>query len=329
MRRGGDDGRIGHRGGLPRRSRRGGNRRASPRPDRTAASPTGPSSAASRTWGYCVVPEGSRIEDRPRRSPFERRQGQQRTPPDPGRGMPERLYFPPRRRRPRARARSRARGSRRRSGRWRRRSVLDELDQRARRPPSPLDQQPLGMQPPEQVVIAQRSDQPGAGRSSVRSSSASRPSRRSGRCGRASCRAGGSRRRSPCRSGSRGRRVVLDDVVVPVDHPDVAVGTDLGHDRARSTRRRWRQVAAVVATKSLPRRFERERGDEVPGRLGDERDAVPVLPRIGAGRVERMAGRRGEAAVPVDLADFSVAGRSGWSRRCSPAPARDQPRTAS
>ena len=86
-----------------------------------------------------------------------------------------------------------------------RRVLLDErqevvLDVRL----AALDQQPLGVQPPEHVVALERRDQPlrvvrrraSAGRS------ASRPWRRSGRCGRASCRAGASRTRRPCRSCS-------------------------------------------------------------------------------------------------------------------------------
>ena len=38
------------------------------------------------------------------------------------------------------------------------------------------------------------------------------------------------------------------------------------------------------------------------GRLGDERGAVPVVLRVGAGRVEGVPGGGGEAAVPIDLA---------------------------
>ena len=127
------------------------------------------------------------------------------------------------------------------------------------------------------------------------------------------------------------RRVVLDDVVVPVDHPDVAVGPDLGHDRARSTRRRWPAGSRRCASGSrLPSRLEHERGDQVAGRLGDEGGAVPVFLRIGAGGVEGVAGRGGEAAVLVDLADL-VGDRveAVRCRRCRRAPRDDQPRTAS
>ena len=94
---------------------------------------------------------------------------------------------------------------RRRSGRWRRRDVscsmsVSEVVRDVRL--APLDEQPLGVQPPEHVVALQRRDEPL--RVVLRQlrllASASRPSRRSGRSGRASCRAAASRTRRPCRS---------------------------------------------------------------------------------------------------------------------------------
>ena len=80
------------------------------------------------------------------------------------------------------------------------------------------------------------------------------------------------------------------------------VGPDFGSDRSGPLVVAGEHVPAVVVDDVASLAVERERGDQVPGRLGDERRRVPVLGGIGPGRVESVAGRGGEAAVIVDLA---------------------------
>ncbi len=62
------------------------------------------------------------------------------------------------------------------------------------------------------------------------------------------------------------------------------------------------QVPAVIVGDVASLALERERGDQVTGRLGHEGGLVPVLPRIGPGRVQSVPGRRREPAVVIDLA---------------------------
>ena len=157
-----------------------------------------------------------------------------------------------------------------------------------------LDQQPLGVHPPELVVVPERGDQPGGvGRIERRRLGGGRPlvddpvDPPVGLVAQRGLVGGPLAGLEPARRG-----VVLDDVVVPVDDPDVAVGADLGRDRRGPFVVAGQQVPAVVGDDVAPLALERERGDQVPGRLGDERRLVPVLAGIGPRGVERMAGRR-------------------------------------
>ncbi len=155
----------------------------------------------------------------------------------------------------------------------------------------PLHQQPLGVHPPELVVVRERGDE------------ALRVGRveRRWRCGLrvlvrdpvdppvdlvAQRRLVGVPRAGlePAR-----RRVVLDDVVVPVDHPDVAVGSHLRRDRRGPLVVARQQVPAVVLHDVAPLAMERERRHEVSRRLGDERRLVPVLRRDRSARCKGHA----------------------------------------
>ena len=98
---------------------------------------------------------------------------------------------------------------------------------------APLDEQPLGVEPPEHVVVLQGRDEPlrvvlrqprpRARRAVLRDDAIDPPVRLVTQ--------GGLVRRALARLVPLGRRVVLDDEVVPVDHPDLPVGADLGQDR--------------------------------------------------------------------------------------------------
>ena len=123
-------------------------------------------------------------------------------------------------------------------------------------------------------------------------------------------------------SKSGRRRVVLHDVVVPIEHPHVAVGADLGHDRRRpfvaagdQVHRARRAIAGAVA-------FEHEHADQVARRLADERRAVPPLLRIGARRVERVPGAGRVGAEIIDLPHLVGDGREPRACRRSCAACR-------
>ena len=106
-----------------------------------------------------------------------------------------------------------------------------------------------------------------------------------------------------------GRRVVLDDVVVPVEDPDVAVRADFGHDRRAPFVAAGDEVHRAVRTIAGAIPLEHEHADEVARRLGDERRAIPPLLRIGAGRVDGLAGAGRVGVEVVDLPDFVRDGR--------------------
>src|ERR1700736_5184131 len=103
---------------------------------------------------------------------------------------------------------------------------------------------------------------------------------------------------------SRRRRVMLHDVVVPVDHPNLAVGPDLGQDGRGPLVSAGEQVPGVLRAEARAVGLDLKRGEQVAGRLSHECRAVPVLPWTAARRVKRMAGPGREMAVPVNLADL-------------------------
>ena len=113
-------------------------------------------------------------------------------------------------------------------------------------------------------------------------------------------------------AGRRG--IVLDDVVVPVDHPDLAVGPHVGLDRGRPFIVAGDEVPGHAAGEGGGFRHELERRHDVARRLADEGGAVPVFLWIGPRGVEAVAGRGGEPAVMVDLTDGDRLVRSGSLR---------------
>ena len=100
-----------------------------------------------------------------------------------------------------------------------------------------------------------------------------------------------------------GGGVVLDDIVVPVDHPDHAIGADLGHDRCRPFVIACQQIPAVTSQVITADAFDEEGGDEVAGRSVDEGRAVPIVLRVAAGGIERVSCRRGKVLVMIYLPD--------------------------
>ena len=113
-------------------------------------------------------------------------------------------------------------------------------------------------------------------------------------------------------AGRRG--IVLDDVVVPVDHPDLAVGPHIGLDRCRPFVVAGDEVPGHAAGEGGPLRCKLERRDDVARRLTDEGGAIPVFPRVGPRGVEAVAGRSSEPAVMIDLPDGDRLVRSGSLR---------------
>ena len=100
---------------------------------------------------------------------------------------------------------------------------------------------------------------------------------------------------------ARGRRVVLDDEVVPVHHPDLAIGADVSLDRRRPLVVACHQTPGHPAAEGSAARRDLKRRHDVAGRFADEGGAVPVFTRIGPGGVEPVACRSSEMAVVIDL----------------------------
>ena len=99
------------------------------------------------------------------------------------------------------------------------------------------------------------------------------------------------------------RGIVLGNEVVPVGHPDRAVGADLRLHGRHPFLGAGQQIPAVARHEPRALFLHDALAHQVRGRLGDERDAIPIRPGIRARRVEVMAGGRRVAAVHVDLPD--------------------------
>ena len=169
----------------------------------------------------------------------------------------------------------------------------------------PLDESSLGPLPPKHVVVAE------GGHEFVRRGLGKRPSRARRRCAvhhppDAAVGLVAERRdvgAAFARLESRGRGIVLDNEVVPVDHPHLAVGADLGLDRCRPLVVAGDEVPGHAAREAGAARGKRERGHNVPCGLAHERRAIPVFLGIRPGRVEPVAGGGREVAVMIDLPD--------------------------
>ena len=125
------------------------------------------------------------------------------------------------------------------------------------------------------------------------------------------------------KSGWRG--VVLHDVVVPVDYPDLPIGANLGHDRRRPFIVAGDQIESVFRSEHGAAGVEHEARHQVAGRAIHEGHSVPILLRIGPGGIQRVTGSRGEAAVEVNLShlvrdrfEFVAFGNRLQVQACSP-----------
>ena len=175
-----------------------------------------------------------------------------------------------------------------------------------------IDERPLGPHPPEEVVVGEQ-------RHELFRRGGSKVARGRGGGGRGAVVddaenpavalvAQGGFVGVPLAVLEAGRRgVVLDDVVVPIDHPHLAVRPHLGGDRRRPFVVAGEEIPGHPARESGAAGRELEGGDDVAGRLADEGGAIPVFARIGPGRVEPVAGGSGELPEMVDLADRGIA----------------------
>ena len=189
----------------------------------------------------------------------------------------------------------------------------DDVEVGPQSPRRPIDERPLGTHPPEEVVVGEH-------RHELARRGGSEVARRG--------RGGGGRSAFvddpedpavalvaqggfvgvPLAVLEAGRRgIVLDDVVVPIDHPHLAVRAHLGGDRRRPFVVAGEEIPGHPAREAGAAGRELEGGDDVAGRLTDEGGAIPVFARIGAGGVEPVAGGGGELAEMIDLPDRSIA----------------------
>src|SRR5262249_10186290 len=99
------------------------------------------------------------------------------------------------------------------------------------------------------------------------------------------------------------RRIVLHNVVVPIEHPHRAVGSDLRRDRRRPFVAAGQQVEAIVRHERAALLVEQALSDEMAGRLGDEGNTVPIRWRKVSGRVDSMTGGGRETVVAIYLPD--------------------------
>ena len=99
-------------------------------------------------------------------------------------------------------------------------------------------------------------------------------------------------------------RVVLDHVVIPVAHPEGAVGAHFRANRRGPLVVAGDEVAPVVRGKIRAARFDMEFAEEVAGGLCDELHAVPVFRREIPRRINRAARSRGVTPVIIHLPDL-------------------------
>src|SRR5262245_7856270 len=98
-----------------------------------------------------------------------------------------------------------------------------------------------------------------------------------------------------------GRWIVLHDVVVPVDEPDITVGANFSLNGARPFVVAGYAIPGILRAEACALRPQNERGDQMTGGLADKGRAVPVFAGIVAGGVKSVPGGSREAAVPIDL----------------------------
>ena len=99
-------------------------------------------------------------------------------------------------------------------------------------------------------------------------------------------------------------RIVLDDVVVPVDEPERAVGPDFGGDRSSPFIIGSECVKVVASGEARAIGLHDELAEQMAGGLALEGNTIPIFGRKGAGGVKRVACAGSVCAVLIDLADF-------------------------
>ena len=98
-----------------------------------------------------------------------------------------------------------------------------------------------------------------------------------------------------------GSWVVLHNVVVPVEHPDISVRTNFRHDRRRPLIVAGQQIERTGCLEIRSPRAEHECAHQMSGGTVHKRSPIPVLPRIAPCRIQRMTGSRRVAAKLVHL----------------------------
>ena len=86
-----------------------------------------------------------------------------------------------------------------------------------------------------------------------------------------------------------GRWVVLDDEVIPIDHPNVSIGADFGHRRSGPFVHTRDQVERARASVASTHSIENIRSNTVTRRFANKRQPVPPLFRIVPGSVKCVA----------------------------------------
>ena len=100
-------------------------------------------------------------------------------------------------------------------------------------------------------------------------------------------------------------RIVLNDEVVPIDHPHITIGSNFGHDRAGPFIVAGQQVPRILRSETGPVFPDHKCGHNMAGRFGHESGSVPVFLRIITSRVKSVTCRSGESAVVVNLPNFA------------------------
>ncbi len=99
------------------------------------------------------------------------------------------------------------------------------------------------------------------------------------------------------------RGIVLNDVVVPIDDPNIAVRSHLRHDRGGPLVVTGEQIERAGGTEIAAIGFQHEGTNQVSGRPVDEGGSVPILAGVLPGRVQRVTRCRRVSAMLIHLAN--------------------------
>ena len=100
------------------------------------------------------------------------------------------------------------------------------------------------------------------------------------------------------------RWIVLDNVVVPVDHPDIAVGSYFGRDGGCPFIVAGNEIKTHATGKRGTLRTEFERSDDVSGGFCHKGRSIPIRFGIRASGIEPVTGGRCKSTVMIDLTNF-------------------------